>query len=72
MEKEQIKQTMKAAVLAEIDQWMDEKDAIHDGYEFEDQLIQRVRNIGKVLMRHSVGEVPVNRNKKNSVPVWGR
>lgn len=72
MEKEQIKQRMKTAILAEIDQWMDEKDAIQDGYEFEDQLIQRVRNIGKVLMLLSIGEVPGNRNKKNSAPVWGR
>lgn len=63
---------MKAAVCAEIDQWMNEKDAIRDGYEFEGQLIQRVRNIGKMLMQHSVGEVPGNRNKKNSAPVWVR
>lgn len=72
MEKEQIKQEMKAAVCAEIEQWMEEKGSIQDGYEFEERLLQRVRNIGRVLMQKSVGEVPGNRNKKNSAPVWGR
>jgi len=72
MEKEQIKQEMKAAVCAEIDQWMDEKDAFEDGYEFEERLLQRFHNIGKLLMQKSVGAVPDNRNKKNSVLVLGR
>lgn len=72
MEKEQIKQEMKAAICAEIDQWMEEEGAIRDGYEYEERLIQRVRNIGKVLMQRSVGVVPGNRNKKNSAPVLGR
>jgi hypothetical protein len=72
MKKEQIKQEMKAAICAEIDQWMDEKDAIRNGYEFEERLLTRFRNIGSVMMQKSVGEVPGNRNKKNSARVWGR
>ncbi len=72
MEKEQIKQEMKTAVCAEIDQWLEEKEFITDGYEFEERLLQRFHNIGRLLMQKSVGEVPGNRNKKNSAPVWGR
>lgn len=72
MEKEQIKQEMKTAVCAEIDQWLEEKEFITDGYEFEERLLQRSHNIGRLLMQKSVGEVPGNRNKKNSAPVWGR
>ena len=72
MEKEKIKQEMKTAVCAEIDQWLEEKEFITDGYEFEERLLQRFHNIGRLLMQKSVGEVPGNRNKKNSAPVWGR
>lgn len=72
MEKEQIKKEMQAALWAEIDQWVEEKDAIQDGYEFEDRLLQRFHNIGKMMMQKSVGEVPVSRNKKNSARVLGR
>ena len=72
MEKEQIKQEMKTAVCAEIDQWLEEKDCIKEGYEFEQRLLQRFHNIGRLMMQKSVGEVPGNRNKKNSAPVWGR
>jgi len=43
-----------------IGSWMDEKDTIKDGYEYEERLLQRFHNIGQVLMQKSVGKVPIN------------
>ena len=64
MEKEKLKQAMHLAISDEIEQWAEESQQIKDGYEFEDRLLLRMRNIGKILMEQGVGKVPISRNQK--------
>ena len=64
MEKEQLKQAMFSAISQEVDQWAEESQQIKDGYEFEDRLLLRMRNIGKILMEQGVGKIPKSRNQK--------
>ena len=67
MEKERLKHAMLSAISSEVEQWAEESQQIKDGYEFEDCLLLRMRNIGKILMEQSIGKVPKSRNqKKNS------
>jgi hypothetical protein len=70
MEKEKLKQVMLSAISSEVEQWAEESQQIKDGYEFEDRLLLRMRNIGKIMMEQSVGKVPKSPNqKKSSTPV---
>ena len=66
MEKEQLKQAMLSALSKEVEQWAEESQQIQDGYEFEDRLLLRMRNIGKILMEQSIGKVPKSPNQKKS------
>lgn len=66
MEKEKLKQAIFSAISSEVDQWADESQQIKDGYEFEDRLLLRMRNIGKILMEQSMGKVPKSRNQKKN------
>jgi len=66
MEKEKLKQAMLSAMSSEVEQWAEESQQIKDGYEFEDRLLLRMRNIGKILMEQSVGNVPKSRNQKKT------
>ena len=64
MEKEKLSQAMHLAISHEIEQWAEESQQIKDGYEFEDRLLLRMRNIGKILMEQGIGKVPISRNQK--------
>lgn len=64
MEKEKLKHAMFSAISNEVDQWAEESQQIKDGYEYEDRLLLRMRNIGKILMEQSVGKIPKSRNQK--------
>lgn len=64
MEKEQLKQAMFSAISNEVDCWAEESQQIKDGYEFEDRLLLRMRNIGKILMEQGIGKVPKSPNQK--------
>jgi len=66
MEKEKLKQAMLSAMSSEVEQWADESQQIKDGYEFEDRLLLRMRNIGKIMMEQSVGKVPKSPNQKKT------
>ena len=70
MEKEELKQIMFASISKEVDQWAEESQQIKDGYEFEDRLLLRMRNIGKILMEQGVGKIPKSRNQKKSSHVY--
>jgi hypothetical protein len=64
------KATAKAAILAaisdEVDLWLDKEGGINDGYEYEDELIKTARNMGRILLQRSLGEVPKGRNGKKT------
>jgi hypothetical protein len=66
MEKEKIKQAILSAITSEVEQWAEESQQIKEGYEFEDRLLLRMRNIGKIMMEQSVGKVPKSPNQKKS------
>jgi hypothetical protein len=69
MDNTQIKQQLMASFEQELDIWLSEKDNIKDGYEYETRLVRHHQNIGQMLMRLSVGDIPASRNKKNSRPL---
>ena len=71
MENEKLKQAMLSAISQEVDQWAEESQQIKDGYEFEDRLLLRMRNIGKILMAQGVGKVPKSPNQKKSPHLRG-
>jgi len=71
MEKEQLKQAMLSAISKEVEQWAEESQQIKDGYEFEECLLLRGRNISKILMEQSIGKVPKSRNQKKSPHLCG-
>jgi len=64
MEKEELKKAMHLSISKEVEQWAEESQQIKDGYEFEDRLLLRMRNIGKILMEQSLGRVPKSPNQK--------
>ena len=72
MEKSEIKAAILAGISEELDQWLEKKDAITSGYEYETQLLKVSQKLNRLLVQHSVGIVPGSRNKKNSTPVLGK
>lgn len=60
---------LKTAILesigAELDIWLNKKDSITTGYEWETTLVGHAQKINQLLIQHSLGAVPKNRNKKN-------
>jgi len=68
MDNTEIKHQLMSSFEQELDIWLSEKDKIKDGYEYETRLVRHHQNIGQMLMRLSLGDVPVNRNKKNFRP----
>jgi hypothetical protein len=66
VENKKLKQAMLSAISQEVDQWAEESQQIKDGYEFEDRLLLRTRNIGKIMMEQSVGKVPKSPNQKKT------
>jgi len=69
MDKKEIKASMLAAIGAEIDVWLEKEPTCKTGYEWETTLVDHARKINAVIIQHSLGQVPINRNKKNSVPL---
>jgi len=63
------KLALKAAILesigTELDVWLDKKDSIKTGYEWETTLVGHAQKINQLIIQHSLGSVPINRNKKN-------
>jgi hypothetical protein len=72
MEKSEIKAAILAGISEELDQWLERKDAITSGYEYETQLLKVSQKLNRLLVQHSVGKIPGSRNKKNSTPVLGK
>jgi hypothetical protein len=66
METEKLKQAMSSAIIKEVEQWAEESQQIKEGYEFEDRLLLRMRNIGKILMEQGIGKIPKSPNQKKS------
>lgn len=69
MDKIEIKRTILDAVGTELDIWLEKKDSIKTGYEWETTLIGHAQKINQLILQHSLGVVSKNRNKKNFAPV---
>lgn len=70
------KETEKAAILAsiseELDIWLEKKDSIKDGYEYETEFMKLSQQVNRIMMQKSLGALSCNRNKKNFTPVSGK
>jgi len=66
MDKAATKAAILTAISEEVDLWLDKESGIKDGYEYEDQLIKTVRNVGRIMSGKSLGTVPRSRNQKKT------
>jgi hypothetical protein len=64
MDKSQLKTAILEVIGAELDQWLDTKDSLKTGYEWETTLVGHAQKINQLIIQHSLGDVPKNRNKK--------
>ena len=55
MEKSEIKAAIIAGISEELDQWLEKKDGITSGYEYERQLLKVSQKLNRLLVQHSVG-----------------
>lgn len=69
MKNEQIKAEILQAFTTELDSFLEESDKIEGAYDYEERYLQFARNINRIVLQKSVGEIPGNRNKKNSIRV---
>ena len=68
MEKSEIKAKIFELMSSEIDGWLEKKDSITSGYEYETQLVEVARKLNLILVEQSIGAMPKSRNKKNCTP----
>lgn len=72
MSKEQVKAEILSAISQELDIWLEASSKIKEGYEYEERYIAFSRKVNKLMLEKSLGELPKDRNKKNSIPVSGK
>lgn len=65
MDKNELKGAILEAIGTELDCWLDSKDCIKTGYEWETTLVGHVQRINQIIVQRSLGTVPKSRNKKN-------
>lgn len=56
----------------EVDQWLQTEGTITDGYTYETKFMEVAQRVNRILLTKSMGNLPKDRNKKNSRPVLGR
>ena len=71
MEKSTLREAMLSAISEELDLWLDKEKDITDGYEYESEFMQVSRNINRILLSKSLGDVSCNRNKKKLQTCFG-
>lgn len=71
MDKASLKSLMLSAISEELDLWLDKESSIKDGYEYETEFMHTARNVNRIMLSKSLGDISGNRNKKNSIPVLG-
>lgn len=69
MKNEQIKSEILQAFSTELDEFLIDADKIEGAYDYEERYLQFARSINRMILQKSVGEIPGNRNKKNSIRV---
>lgn len=69
MNKESLKAQILSEVSKELDQWIETEPTLKTGFDWEATLIKHTRKINQIILQSSLGDVPINRNKKNFQPV---
>lgn len=69
MKNEQIKAEILQAFSKELDELFEDAHKIEGAYDYEERYLLFARNINRMILQKSVGEIPGNRNKKNSIRV---
>lgn len=69
MKNEQIKSEILQAFSRELDELLEDTDKIEGAYDYEERYLQFTRNMNRIVFQKIVGEIPKNRNKKNSARV---
>lgn len=69
MRNEQIKSEILQSVSIELDSLLEDTDKIEGAYDYEERYLLFARSMNKIVLQKIVGEIPKNRNKKNSVRV---
>ena len=72
MEKNQIKEEILQMIATEVDQWLAIENTFSDGYRYETKFMEVAQRINYIVLTKSIGELPLDRNKKNFKPVLGR
>jgi len=71
MRNEQIKSEILQSLSIEIDALLEDTDKIEGAYDYEERYLLFARSMNKIVLQKIVGEIPKNRNKKNSIRVQG-
>lgn len=71
MKNEQIKAEILQALSSELDVLFEDMDKIEGAYDYEERYLLFTRIMNKIVLQNIVGEIPKNRNKKNSIRVQG-
>lgn len=71
MENEKIKAEILQALSSELDVLFEDMNKIEGAYDYEERYLLFTRMMNKLVLQKIVGEIPTNRNKKNSIRVRG-
>ena len=69
MKNEQIKAEILQVFSRELDELLEDTDQIEGAYDYEERYLLFARNMNRIVLQKIVGEIPGNRNKKNSIRV---
>jgi len=69
MKNEQIKSEILQVFSRELDELLEDTDKIEGAYDYEERYLLFARKMNRIVFQKIVGEIPGNRNKKNSIRV---
>jgi hypothetical protein len=69
MKNEKIKAEILQSLSIELDQLLEDTDKIDGAYDYEERYLLFARKMNRIVLQKIVGEIPMNRNKKNSIRV---
>lgn len=69
MKNEKIKAEILQALSSELDELFVDLDKTEGAYDYEERYLMFARKMNKMILQKTTGEIPANRNKKNSIRV---
>lgn len=64
MTNQEIKSEILKTVSEELDAWLEKKDGITDGYEYETEFGEMAFRLNQIMLQKSIGQLPKSRNGK--------